>query len=259
MALFVLAMVHELVRTGNVDLDYLLPLHQRAVVGRAQPGQGRCGLFAAVKTVSRWSGATRLARHAREPSTAAEGGPEGRVHAGRWPPCTPGVPPAGREIPRIGIRARVGRVEPVWLRKTSSVSRRNWREVAFEEAIEIEQPWTDFRGERHDSCIGRPVSFHAMRGISAHSNGFQTCRALHLLQMLLGSVECPGGFRFKPPYPKPVEAHPPPHSRSRADRPLIGPHLGFPRSPTIWRLTRTARRVASTRRSPGTRRCRPTA
>ena len=45
---------------------------------------------------------------------------------------------------------------------------------------------------------------HAMRGISAHSNGFQTCRAMHLLQCLIGAVECPGGFRFKPPFPKPI-------------------------------------------------------
>ena len=63
--------------------------------------------------------------------------------------------------------------------------------------------------------IGRPVSFHAMRGISAHSNGFQTARALHLLQMLLGSVETPGGLRFKPPYPKPVDG--PPEAALRRD------------------------------------------
>ena len=37
--------------------------------------------------------------------------------------------------------------------------------------------------------IGRPVSFHAMRGVSAHSNGFQTCRAIHLLQLLLGAID----------------------------------------------------------------------
>ncbi|NIP72425.1 MAG: molybdopterin-dependent oxidoreductase, partial [Gammaproteobacteria bacterium] len=74
-------------------------------------------------------------------------------------------------------------------------------------------------------------SFHAMRGISAHSNGFQTCRALHLLQILLGSVEVPGGFRFKPPYPKPVSAHPRPHGRATPGKPLDGPHLGYPRGP----------------------------
>ncbi|NIP16830.1 MAG: formate dehydrogenase, partial [Xanthomonadales bacterium] len=104
-------------------------------------------------------------------------------------------------------------------------------DVAFNQAIEVAQPWTDFRGERHERVIGRPVSFHAMRGISAHSNGFQTCRAIHLLQILLGAVECPGGFRFKPPYPKRAKFHPLPHSRSTPDSPLNGPHLGFPFSP----------------------------
>jgi anaerobic selenocysteine-containing dehydrogenase len=103
--------------------------------------------------------------------------------------------------------------------------------VAFEEEIVLERDWTDFRGETHSVMRGRPVSFHAMRGISAHSNGFQTARALHLLQILLGSVEVPGGFRFKPPYPKPARAHPTPHCHSKPDRPLDGPHLGFPRGP----------------------------
>ncbi|MFV1878475.1 molybdopterin oxidoreductase family protein [Nioella sp.] len=103
--------------------------------------------------------------------------------------------------------------------------------VAFEEEIEIDQPWTDFRGVKHDKMIGRPVSFHAMRGISAHSNGFQTCRALHVLQILLGSVEVPGGMRFKPPYPKPVEAHPKPHCGVTPGKPLDGPHLGYVQGP----------------------------
>ncbi len=99
--------------------------------------------------------------------------------------------------------------------------------VAFNEAIELPIEWTDFRGEKHTSMTGRPVSFHAMRGISAHANGFQTCRALHVLQILLGSVEVPGGFRFKPPYPKPAEAHPKPHAKCTPCSPLNGPHLGF--------------------------------
>ncbi len=103
--------------------------------------------------------------------------------------------------------------------------------VAFEEEIFLDRPWTDFRGQRHDKMIGRPVSFHAMRGISAHANGFQTCRALHLLQILLGAVETPGGFRFKPPYPKPFTAHPRPHARARPGEPLRGPHLGYPHGP----------------------------
>jgi len=103
--------------------------------------------------------------------------------------------------------------------------------VAFDEAFELDQEWTDFRGETHKTMQGRPVSFHAMRGISAHANGFQTCRALHVLQILLGSVEVPGGFRFKPPYPKPATAHPKPHCKVTPDSPLDGPHLGFTHGP----------------------------
>ncbi|MEL6618716.1 MAG: molybdopterin oxidoreductase family protein [Pseudomonadota bacterium] len=103
--------------------------------------------------------------------------------------------------------------------------------VAFDEAFELDQEWTDFRGETHTKMQGRPVSFHAMRGISAHANGFQTCRALHVLQILLGSVEVPGGFRFKPPYPKPATAHPKPHCGVTPAAPLDGPHLGFVHGP----------------------------
>ena len=104
-------------------------------------------------------------------------------------------------------------------------------DVAFNQAIEIAQSWTDFRGNHHATVPGRPVSFHAMRGIAAHSNGFQTARALHLLQLVLGTVETPGGYRFKPPYPKPVEAHPTPHFVSAPGKPLSGPHLGYIRGP----------------------------
>ena len=103
--------------------------------------------------------------------------------------------------------------------------------VAFDEAFELEHEWTDFRGEHHKTMTGRPVSFHAMRGISAHANGFQTCRALHVLQIILGTVEVPGGFRFKPPYPKPATAHPKPHCKATPDAPLDGPHLGFVHGP----------------------------
>ncbi|CAM9991332.1 unnamed protein product, partial [Chrysoparadoxa australica] len=103
--------------------------------------------------------------------------------------------------------------------------------VAFDEAITLDRPWTDFRGERHEKMIGRPVAIHAMRGISAHANGFQTARALHVLQILLGAVETPGGMRFKPPYPKPSEAHPRPHAKATPGKPLNGPHLGYPQGP----------------------------
>jgi len=82
--------------------------------------------------------------------------------------------------------------------------------------------------------VGRPVSMHAMRGISAHANGFQTCRTIHLLQILLGTIDVPGGFRYKPPFPKP----PPPGVKPagkpgqvKPNTPLPGPPLGFVTSP----------------------------
>lgn len=104
--------------------------------------------------------------------------------------------------------------------------------TAFGESYFLDAPWTDWRGRHHPGVTARPVAVHAMRGISAHANGFQTCRTLHLLQMLLGCIDCPGGTRFKPPYPKPAEAHPRPAGPAPAPgQPLGGPPLGYPLGP----------------------------
>jgi sulfite dehydrogenase (quinone) subunit SoeA len=75
-------------------------------------------------------------------------------------------------------------------------------QIAFNEPVELPISWTDMHGRTHDKVVGRPVAMHAMRGVSAHSNGFQTCRALHLIQMLLGALDGPGNFRARAPYPR---------------------------------------------------------
>src|SRR6516165_450786 len=106
--------------------------------------------------------------------------------------------------------------------------------AAFEEQITLDVPWTDWTGRRHDRMIGRPVGMHAMRGISAHANGFHTCRILHILQILLGSIDCPGGFRYKAPYPKLAPPFLKPRGKPgevRRGEPLPGAHLGFPTGP----------------------------
>jgi anaerobic selenocysteine-containing dehydrogenase len=75
---------------------------------------------------------------------------------------------------------------------------------------------------------------HAMRGISAHSNGFQTCRTIHLLQIMLGTIDCPGGTRYKPPFPKPIPPGVKPAGKPGQVKPLTplpGPPLGFVTSP----------------------------
>src|SRR3546814_18016457 len=100
---------------------------------------------------------------------------------------------------------------------------------------------------------------HAMRGISAHSNGFHTCRALHLLQMLLGSIDTPGGFGYKAPFPKPIPPGPRPAGHSvTPGQPPGGSPLGFPPGPAALlvdaegRPTRIAKAcISSARRRVG--------
>jgi anaerobic selenocysteine-containing dehydrogenase len=106
--------------------------------------------------------------------------------------------------------------------------------TAFEEAIELDIPWTDYLGRQYEKTRGRPVAMHAMRGISAHSNGFHTCRTIHILQILLGTIDCPGGTRYKPPFPKPIPPGVKPAGKVgqvKPNTPLPGPPLGFVTSP----------------------------
>ncbi len=79
--------------------------------------------------------------------------------------------------------------------------------------------------------IGRPVAMHAMRGIAAHSNGFHTCRMLHVLQMLLGAIDTPGSFRYQPPYPKAVPPANRPGKSRKANGALDAAPLGYVHAP----------------------------
>ncbi|AWB49080.1 formate dehydrogenase [Gemmobacter aquarius] len=237
--LLILSLIHCLLAAGKIDLDYLArwtnaPLlvneaegaekglilknaeSQPFVIdkrtGMPAPWDG-AGVQPDLGAV--WQGHRTVFQHMAERYLAEEYAPE--AVAGRV------------GIPAARIRALAAELA----------------RVAFDEAFDLPVEWTDFRGDKHATMTGRPVSFHAMRGISAHSNGFQTARALHLLQIILGTVEVPGGYRLKPPYPKPVEAHPTPHFVAAAGKPLSGPHLGYVRGPenlalkedgTPWRI-----------------------
>ncbi len=78
---------------------------------------------------------------------------------------------------------------------------------------------------------------HAMRGISTHSNGFHTCHALHNLQILPGSIDVPGGFRYKAPFPKHIPAPDiPANDPDKPNTPLGGMPLGFPTTLTTVSL-----------------------
>jgi anaerobic selenocysteine-containing dehydrogenase len=73
-----------------------------------------------------------------------------------------------------------------------------------------------------------------MRGLAAHSNGFQTIRALGILMTILGTIDRPGGFRHRAPFPRPIPPCPKPPNgpeRVQPDTPLDGMPLGWPAKP----------------------------
>jgi anaerobic selenocysteine-containing dehydrogenase len=117
--------------------------------------------------------------------------------------------------------------------------------VAFRETVTLPIEWTDCHGRQHDHVTGRPVAMYAMRGVSAHSNGFQTCRTIHLLQMLLGALEGPGNFRARAPYPRPVPPAQLPENNAAVmdapDTPLSRAPLGFPVRPEDLAIDRDGR------------------
>ena len=107
---------------------------------------------------------------------------------------------------------------------------------------------------------GVPIAFHAMRGLAAHSNGFQTIRALAVLMSLLGTIDRPGGFR-QAPYPRavPPSAKPPNDpAQIKPNTPLATGPLGWPAPEDLF-VHPTARPRGSTRRSRGNTRSRCTA
>ncbi len=106
--------------------------------------------------------------------------------------------------------------------------------TARDETITLPIEWTDAWGNHHSIVEGNPVAIHAMRGLAAHSNGFQTVRALSSLMMVLGTIDRPGGFRHKPPFPRPIPPCPKPIDDPdliQPNTPLPNPELGFPTKP----------------------------
>ncbi len=105
---------------------------------------------------------------------------------------------------RVGrLHARVGRRDHRHSRRHDPPARaRDGRRRRAISKIELPIPWTDAWGKTHETVTGNPVAFHAMRGLAAHSNGFQTIRALAVLMSLLGTIDRPGGFRHKSPFPR---------------------------------------------------------
>jgi anaerobic selenocysteine-containing dehydrogenase len=139
------------------------------------------------------------------------------------------------------LKERIVDYTPEWAEGITGIAADDIRRIAHEmgitardQKIELPISWTDTWGKEHDTVVGNPVSFHAMRGLAAHSNGFQTIRALSILMTILGTIDRPGGFRHKAPFPRPI----PPCAKSpntplaiKPNTPLDGMSLGYPAEP----------------------------
>jgi sulfite dehydrogenase (quinone) subunit SoeA len=232
--LLVLALVHELLRAGKVDVDYLIRYTNAPWLVIDEPGAAANGLFARDQAGAPlvWDRVAQVPRPYGDPD--ARPALKGEV----------ALPDGRRARPvfhRLAERYLADAYGPEAAAARTGIPAASIRRIAaelahaaFDQAVALDVPWTDAWGRRHERMIGRPVSMHAMRGISAHANGFHTCRALHLLQILIGTIDTPGGFRYKPPYPKPMPPEPKPAGKPgevARGRPLPGPPLGFPSGP----------------------------
>jgi anaerobic selenocysteine-containing dehydrogenase len=229
--LFAFALIHELLRMDRIDLDYLVRYANTHWLVIRNPGGADDGLFARDAD----------GRPLCFDNTTQQPADAGRIDVA---PAVVGevtLDDGRRAVPVFHLIAE-RYLDPSFSPDAVSercgipaeTIRRIARELAdtaFEQAIELPIAWTDAHGREHASMTGRPVAMHAMRGISAHSNGFHTCRALHLLQLLLGAVDTPGSFRYQPPFPKPI---PPPNRPGKSRQPngaLDAAPLGFVHGP----------------------------
>ncbi len=230
--LFVFSLTHELLKADKIDLPFLARYTNAPWLVVRNPGGADDGLFARDLTGRPlcWD----RNRNGAGDATSSDASP---VMVGDF------TLPDGRRVTTafqlLAERYLDVRYAPEAVAGEigigADVIRRIAQELAyaaFDQEITLDIPWVDWAGRRHDKITGRPVAMHAMRGISAHSNGFHTCRAIHVLQMLLGSIDSPGGFRYKPPFPRPIPPAIKPVGDAHPGKSLSGAALGFPTGPS---------------------------
>jgi sulfite dehydrogenase (quinone) subunit SoeA len=236
--LFALAIVHELLLNDWIDHEYLVKYTNAPWLVINAPGTSQDGLFlrdAEGKPLV-WD------QNSQSPKRMEKGVAPALMWEGAVPSSAPGSQRVHTVFSLIlnrysatdyaaeTVAARCGVPAEQIRRLAAEIAH-----VAFNETIELPCKWTDIYGNAHDKVVGRPVAFYAMRGISAHANGFQTCRALHLIQMLLGALDGPGNFRSKAPFPRPIPPAQLPENDSgiinAPDTALSKTPLGFPTRP----------------------------
>ena len=235
-----LALTREVIESGRHDVDFVSRYTNAGYLVNLDEASDDEGLFARASTPvpegcfdppnHQW-----WDRKTDRPVVAHTEGAEPCLEGEfRLPDGTP-VKPAFQLL-----RERLRDCTPEWAAEITGIPSDTIRRLACEigeaaaRKVRLPIAWTDSWGKAHDHVEGSPVAFHAMRGLAAHSNGFHAIRALAILMSVLGTIDRPGGFRHKAPYPRPIPPCPKtpnsPHG-VKADAPLDGVALGFPSDP----------------------------
>lgn len=249
------ALVHELLRSGRIDAPCRADFTNAGWLVIEDPGGAEDGLFA------RDPAGRPLCRDRRSGKLGPVENPDAApaLRGAVLLPDGCGARPVVELLaeryfePRFGpdVAAEVAGVPAATIRSLAAALAR----AAFDDPAFVAEPWTDWRGRRHPGVESRAVAVHAMRGVSAHSNGFQSSRAIRLLQILLGAIDRPGSFRFEASYPRPIPPGPLPcgePGQLMPGRPMPGMPLGFPQPRGSLARARRAAPPARRRPSPGT-------
>jgi anaerobic selenocysteine-containing dehydrogenase len=237
-----LALTHEIIELGLFDREFLIQYTNACELVNQAEGADDFGLFVrdadvpvrpdTFDTPDRlwWDRLTDKPTVSRTPGT--EGRLMGEYHLADGTPVKPSF-----QL----LKERVKDYTPEWAEGITGIPAATIRRLAHEmgvtardQKIELPIAWTDAWGNEHETLTGNPVAFHAMRGLAAHSNGFHTIRSLSILMTLLGTIDRPGGFRHRAPFPRPIPPCPKPPKGPHAIRPghpLEGTPLGWPAEP----------------------------
>jgi anaerobic selenocysteine-containing dehydrogenase len=238
---FLLAVIHEILAKGLYDRDFLVQYSNSGELVNCDEKSDECGMFVRTEVPAEeacYDPQNKLwwDRNSNKPVVTHTKGADPFLLGEFKLSDGTAVKPAFQLL-----QERVKDYTPEWAAGITGISADTIRRLAYEmgvtardQKIELPISWTDSWGKEHDTVTGNPVAFHAMRGLAAHSNGFQTIRALSILMSILGTIDRPGGFRHKAPFPRPI----PPCARTPNDpravqpnRPLDGMPLGWPSDP----------------------------
>ncbi|MCE5180266.1 MAG: molybdopterin oxidoreductase family protein [Betaproteobacteria bacterium] len=236
-----LALIHEIIRLGLYDRDFLVQYSNSAELVNLDENSSEYGMFVRTEVPEEegcFDPQNKLwwDRNTNKPVVTHAAGADpfllGEFNLKDGTPVKPSF-----QL----LQERVKDYTPEWAEGITGISAATIRRLAHEmgitardQKIELPIAWTDAWGKEHETVTGNPVAFHAMRGMAAHSNGFHTIRAMSILMSLLGTIDRPGGFRHKAPFPRPI----PPCAKTpkgpegvQANTPLGGMALGWPADP----------------------------